>query len=55
MLFEDLLVAEGCIGAGYGFPQTDEPVWLLGTRYCPIRQRQTLEEDFRSRIWMTYR
>ena len=55
MLFEDLLVAESCVGGAHGFPQTEEPVWLLGTRYCSLRQRQALEEDFRTRIWMTYR
>ena len=55
MLFEDLLLAEGCIGGSYGFPQTEEPVWLLGIKYCTLSQRQELEEDFTSRIWMTYR
>ncbi|KAF0311735.1 Cysteine protease ATG4B [Amphibalanus amphitrite] len=55
MLFEDLLVTEGCVGGAYGFPQTEDPVWLLGVKYCPLRQRQALEDDFRSRIWMTYR
>ena len=55
MLFEDLLVSEGCIGGGQGFPLTEEPVWLLGTRYCSLRHREALQEDFRTRIWMTYR
>ena len=56
MLFEDLLLAEcGAAGGLQGFPESGEPVWLLGTRYCPLRQRQALVEDFRSRLWMTYR
>ncbi|RWS04147.1 cysteine peptidase 2 family C54 protein-like protein [Dinothrombium tinctorium] len=37
------------------FPYTEEPVWLLGRQYSVIHQLDELRDDFRSKIWITYR
>lgn len=37
------------------FLVSEEPVWLLGKKYSTISQLKELQDDFRSRIWITYR
>ena len=37
------------------FLVNEEPVWLLGKKYSTISQLSELQDDFRSRIWITYR
>lgn len=37
------------------FLVNEEPVWLLGKKYSTINQLKELQDDFRSRIWITYR
>jgi cysteine protease ATG4 len=37
------------------FPQTDDPVYILGKRYSALHELEELRDDFRSLIWMTYR
>lgn len=37
------------------FLVSEEPVWLLGKQYSTINQLKELQDDFRSRIWITYR
>jgi len=38
-----------------GFQINEDPVWLLGKQYSTIDQLDELQDDFRSRIWITYR
>lgn len=33
----------------------EEPIWLLGKKYSNINQLEDFQNDFRSRIWITYR
>ena len=33
----------------------EEPIWLLGKEYSSICQLNDLQDDFRSKIWITYR
>lgn len=33
----------------------NEPVWLLGKQYSTIKELKDLQNDFRSKIWITYR
>lgn len=37
------------------FIVSDDPVWLLGKKYSTIDQLKELQDDFRSKIWITYR
>ena len=37
------------------FLVSEEPVWLLGKKYSTINELKELQDDFRSRIWITYR
>lgn len=37
------------------FPQTDDPLYLLGTAYSTLHDLPDLRLDFLSRIWLTYR
>lgn len=37
------------------FLVNEEPVWLLGKKYSTLSQLKELQDDFRSRIWITYR
>ena len=37
------------------FLVNEEPVWLLGKRYSAVNQLNELQDDFRSKIWITYR
>ncbi|XP_064615876.1 cysteine protease ATG4B-like isoform X2 [Liolophura sinensis] len=37
------------------FPQTDEPVWLLGEQYSTLYDLDELRETVLSKIWLTYR
>ncbi|XP_037070026.1 cysteine protease ATG4B-like [Pollicipes pollicipes] len=55
MLYEAQLVAQQACGGCDQFPETEQPVWLLGTKYAAGENRDALTADFRTRIWMTYR
>lgn len=37
------------------FPQTEEPVYILGKKYSALHELEDLRDHFRSLIWMTYR
>ena len=37
------------------FCPSEEPVWLLGVKYSTLHELEELMNDFRTRIWMTYR
>ena len=37
------------------FPQTEDPVYILGKKYSVLHELEELRDDFRSLIWMTYR
>jgi cysteine protease ATG4 len=37
------------------FVTSDDPVWLLGRQYSTLHQLPELRDDFRSRVWITYR
>ncbi|XP_033760157.1 cysteine protease ATG4B-like [Pecten maximus] len=41
--------------ASADFPQTEEPVYILGKAYSALHDREELRHDFASRLWMTYR
>ncbi|XP_060064058.1 cysteine protease ATG4B-like [Ylistrum balloti] len=41
--------------ASADFPQTEEPVYILGKAYSALHDREELHRDFVSRLWMTYR
>lgn len=38
-----------------GFPETADPVWILGRKYSAINDLKRLRADVLSRIWLTYR
>jgi len=42
-------------GAASDFPNTDEPVWLLGVQYSAKYDLDELRDAVRSRLWFTYR
>ncbi|XP_053565864.1 cysteine protease ATG4B isoform X2 [Bombina bombina] len=37
------------------FPETAEPVWILGQKYCALTEKDQLLNDITSRLWFTYR
>uniref|UniRef100_A0A3P9H719 Cysteine protease n=1 Tax=Oryzias latipes TaxID=8090 RepID=A0A3P9H719_ORYLA len=37
------------------FPDTPEPVWILGKEYSALTEREQLLSDVASRLWFTYR
>ncbi|XP_022243878.1 cysteine protease ATG4B-like isoform X3 [Limulus polyphemus] len=37
------------------FPQTEEPVWILGKKYSTLYDLEELRNDVKSKIWLTYR
>ncbi|MEE6508855.1 hypothetical protein FKM82_023290 [Ascaphus truei] len=37
------------------FPETAEPVWVLGRKYCVLTEKVELLSDVTSRLWFTYR
>ncbi|XP_028650649.1 cysteine protease ATG4B [Erpetoichthys calabaricus] len=37
------------------FPETEEPVWILGQEYSAITERDEILSDVSSRLWFTYR
>uniref|UniRef100_UPI00358E21D8 cysteine protease ATG4B isoform X2 n=1 Tax=Myxine glutinosa TaxID=7769 RepID=UPI00358E21D8 len=37
------------------FPDTTEPIWLLGQRYNICTEKKEMLADIRSRLWFTYR
>ncbi|XP_050306741.1 cysteine protease ATG4B [Anthonomus grandis grandis] len=36
-------------------PQTTEPLWILGKRYTPINETNSIRQDIVSKLWFTYR
>ncbi|XP_072331035.1 cysteine protease ATG4B isoform X2 [Scyliorhinus torazame] len=37
------------------FPETTEPVWILGTKYSALTDKDEIFADVTSRLWFTYR
>lgn len=37
------------------FPETAEPVWILGKKYSALTEKEELLNDVTSRLWFTYR
>ncbi|XP_053316146.1 cysteine protease ATG4B [Spea bombifrons] len=37
------------------FPETAEPVWVLGRKYSALTEKEELLNDITSRLWFTYR
>ncbi|XP_018117516.1 cysteine protease ATG4B isoform X1 [Xenopus laevis] len=37
------------------FPETAEPVWVLGRKYSALTEKEQLLNDITSRLWFTYR
>ncbi|XP_076306730.1 cysteine protease ATG4B-like isoform X1 [Tachypleus tridentatus] len=37
------------------FPQTEEPVWILGKKYSTLYDLEELRNDVKSKLWFTYR
>lgn len=37
------------------FPETSEPVWILGRKYSIFTEKDEILSDVASRLWFTYR
>uniref|UniRef100_A0AAY4E2R2 Cysteine protease n=1 Tax=Denticeps clupeoides TaxID=299321 RepID=A0AAY4E2R2_9TELE len=37
------------------FPETSEPVWVLGTQFSALTEKDEILSDITSRLWFTYR
>uniref|UniRef100_A0A8C9KDM8 Cysteine protease n=1 Tax=Panthera tigris altaica TaxID=74533 RepID=A0A8C9KDM8_PANTA len=37
------------------FPETSEPVWILGRKYSISTEKDEILSDVASRLWFTYR
>ncbi|ELV12252.1 Cysteine protease ATG4B, partial [Tupaia chinensis] len=37
------------------FPETSEPVWILGRKYSVLTEKEEILSDVASRLWFTYR
>uniref|UniRef100_A0A2K5CBX2 Cysteine protease ATG4B n=1 Tax=Aotus nancymaae TaxID=37293 RepID=A0A2K5CBX2_AOTNA len=37
------------------FPETSEPVWILGRKYSIFAEKDEILSDVASRLWFTYR
>uniref|UniRef100_A0A3P8TZY3 Cysteine protease n=1 Tax=Amphiprion percula TaxID=161767 RepID=A0A3P8TZY3_AMPPE len=37
------------------FPETSEPVWILGKQYNALTEKDDILSDVTSRLWFTYR
>uniref|UniRef100_A0A8C3GIK4 Cysteine protease ATG4B n=1 Tax=Cairina moschata TaxID=8855 RepID=A0A8C3GIK4_CAIMO len=37
------------------FPETKEPVWILGRKYSVFTEKEEILLDVTSRLWFTYR
>lgn len=58
-MFESYLGAGGAIDAALepdDIPKgTQDPVWILGRKYCALQELDLIRRDVQSRLWCTYR